>query len=653
MPHGQSAPDTSLPPMRRERADSGRPVALPGSYYAAIDGLRAVAILSVLLFHTGLYENGLFGVDVFFVLSGFLITLTLLRGQHAQGGIRLGSFYIRRAKRLLPMLLLTLGLTFWAVIELADPLTRARFVDQALASIVYLTNWEQILTGSSYWEGFGAINPLGHMWSLAITEQFYLTWPVLMFLVFRIGRRPSDSTDFSHQRSPVRARIVLGLALVGFVVAGAQPLLRFDGTNSDRMYLGTDTHVMGLLAGAAAAAAHFLWLHRRALLQDLGGRAPEVQLWQRILITAVSMSALVALVILAVSAHSYEQAWLYQWGFSAVGGLSAILILTLTSPANLLTPVLSIPPLVGIGKVSYTMFLVHLPIYWLITAVNRAAGPIDLLVLGIPFSLLAAGALHHLFAEPFRLRTWNRAGKILFTAWLAATMAALLVLPNALQYRGVGAGQTAVLTLGDSLANDFAAALGTVAGPDLTVHDGGLPGCGVAGASRTRTAVGITAPTPDGCNPWEDRWNEALERVRPDVVLVNTAWDAVQLEIDGRWADLTDEDRAADYRRHLGRMLAVAGSTGAQVIVADARLHNAVVTPEQARAFNDLLDEAVEAAPGVRLLELQRRVCTRSECPVFTEQGEHRYLDDRVHFTQAGKEEIAPWLKSEVLRSIA
>ncbi len=636
---------------RRGRLGSGRPVPLPTTYYAAIDGLRAVAILSVLTFHTGLYANGLFGVDVFFVLSGFLITLTLLREHHRTGAIRLGTFYARRAKRLLPVLLLVLGLALWAVLVFGDPATRERFVQQGLASLVYLTNWEQILAGQAYWEGFGGINPLGHMWSLAITEQFYLLWPILLFAVFLIGPRPSSGQDFRFQRTTRRAAIVMWIAIAGFLFASVQPLLRFDGTNSDRMYLGTDTHMMGLLAGAAAAGVHFLWVQRRALLVDLGGVPRTAGFWQRIAITATSFASFASIVLLSLNAHSYEQAWLYRWGFAAVGALTAMLILTLTSPANLLGRALRFPALVGIGKVSYTLFLVHLPIYWLITAIEPASTPLDLLILGVPFSLLAAGALHHLFAEPMRLRSWKKSGTVVFTAWMAATIAAFVVLPSYVQHQGAGTGQTSVLTLGDSLANDFASALGDVAGDELTVHDGGLAGCGVSGATAMRTAVGITQDAPKGCNPWEQRWQSELDRVQPDVVLVNVAWDAVQTEIDGRWGDLTDASRAEAYRGELRRMLRVAGSTGAQVVVADARLHNAIMTVPQASAFNALLDEALSTNSGVRKLRLQDQVCTAGACTTRTETGEKMYLDDRVHFSSAGKTQIAPWLKSQMLRA--
>ena len=637
----------------RREARAFAPLPLVASYFAAIDGLRAIAILSVLLFHTGLYSNGLFGVDMFFALSGFLITLTMLREFHRTGGIHLGRFYLRRAKRLLPLLFIVLALTLWGVAVLGTRAELERFGQQAVASLVYLTNWEQISAGQGYWDGFGAINPLGHMWSLAITEQFYLLWPLVMFLVLALGKRLSrgDGPN-SWQWSRRSAVMVLVLGVAGLAVAGAMPMLRFDGSNWDRLYLGTDTHVAGLIAGAVAASLNYLWLQRASIRNARAPRVlPRTDRWSVVVrgaaVSIVSVAALSAIVVLSLNASSYEEPWLYQWGFLAVALIGSLLILTLTSPNNILTRVFAWKPLVEIGKVSYTLFLVHMPIYWLILALAPYSTSWDLVVLGLPASLLLAGGLHHLVAEPIRLRRWRIKGTAAFSTLVAGVTAAVLLVPGLILATPAGAGSVKVLTLGDSLANDYASALGTYQGDRFTVVDGGLPGCGISGSTAQRTRAGITQSAPATCNPWESRWTTLIDDSTPDYVVVNIAWDAVTQQIDGEWTDLTDPAFAKTYRESLETLAEVTERPGLTVMVANSRLYNGVVSPEQATAFNTILDDFFADHPEIVKLDLQDEVCTADECAT-TVGDERMYLDDRVHFSAAGKQLIAPWLAEQI-----
>ncbi|WP_133616764.1 acyltransferase family protein [Leucobacter luti] len=623
-----------------------------------MDGMRAVAILSVLLFHTGLYSNGLFGVDLFFLLSGFLITLTMLREYHRTGIVHLGRFYSRRAKRLLPLLALTLGVTLLAVYIWGSRAELTRFGEQALASLVYLTNWEQIASGQEYWDGFGALNPLGHMWSLAITEQFYLVWPVLLLSVLLLGRMLSrrGSGGLRWQRSPISALLVLLVGGIGAIVAAAQPALRFDGTNADRMYLGTDTHTVGLFVGAVMAAISYL------LLQYSGKNGQRARtgagvVWGRVitwvLMSTLSLAALLGIIILSVRATSYEEPWLYRFGFTAVALLGGILVLTLTCRRNLISRLFAWPPLVETGRISYTLFLVHLPVYWTIQAVDPTVSPADIAILGIPLSLGLASGLHHLVGEPIRLRHWARRGTALFTGLMVTVTAAVLVVPELVQRTPEGHGETRVLTLGDSLANDLASALSRNASAAFTVTDGGIPGCGISGSSAQRTRAGIEQPSPRGCLPWQERWREEIRSTRPSIIVVHIAWDAVEQEIDGVWTDLTDPGFADRYRSALEEAIEVTAMPGTRVLLANARLHNGILSPEQGLAFNRILAAVLRDHPGIELLDLQGQLCSDEECGTQTEEGEDRYLDDRVHFSPAGKREIAPWLSQELLRAPA
>jgi lysophospholipase L1-like esterase len=275
--------------------------------------------------------------------------------------------------------------------------------------------------------------------------------------------------------------------------------------------------------------------------------------------------------------------------------------------------------------------------------------PWDLVLLGVLGSLLAAGALHHLIAEPIRIRPWRRRGAVIFCGFLAATVAFTAAAPSVWTWSHLGRGDLEVLVLGDSLANDFASAMGTATGDVVRVEDAGIPGCGVSGAVRMRTAHGITQDAPARCNPWADRYRRALADASPDAVVVNVSWDAVSLDLgDGAWTDLRNPATAAAYAEQLRELAEVTRAAGVPVLIANARPFNAIMTPEQVAAFNAVITAMIDEQPHMRLLDLAERVCTSTGCATTTAAGEARYLDDRVHFSAAGKREVAPWLTGAI-----
>src|SRR5690554_4146704 len=156
-------------------------------YLPALDGLRAFAVAGVLCYHGGLAwaQGGFLGVDLFFVLSGFLITTLLLREHEDRGAIALGAFWIRRARRLLPALGLLIVLVILYALFVAAPDELRTIRGDALATLGYVANWRFIATDDSYFALFQAPSPLRHVWSLAIEEQFYLLWPLIVYGVLR------------------------------------------------------------------------------------------------------------------------------------------------------------------------------------------------------------------------------------------------------------------------------------------------------------------------------------------------------------------------------------------------------------------------------------------------------------------------------------
>jgi peptidoglycan/LPS O-acetylase OafA/YrhL len=229
----------------------------------ALDGLRAVAVVAVLLYHAGVgwAGGGFLGVDVFFVLSGYLITGLLAREYVAAGAVALRRFYVRRARRLLPALFAVVaGVCAFVVLRL--PGEAAGFRDDASASLLYVTNWWFVAEGQSYFGGSGRPSLLLHLWSLAVEEQFYVVWPA--FLLVALGW--AGQTEHAER---VRAlwRAVGWATLLSACSVGLTVLLYSPWRDPSRVYYGTDTRAFELLMGVIVALVQ---IARRSWRADAG-----------------------------------------------------------------------------------------------------------------------------------------------------------------------------------------------------------------------------------------------------------------------------------------------------------------------------------------------------------------------------------------------
>lgn len=628
----------AVPPVEGGTAapsDGGRTAApatapLPSTYYRAVDGLRGVTVLSVLMYHTNLYHNGLFGVDLFMVLSGFLITVTLLRERSRAGRISLKKFYLRRAKRLLVPLIVVLGATAVAAAQLARSDEADRVLQQGVASLFYVANWEQIARGESYWDAMGIPGPLAHMWSLSLTEQFYLLWPPLLVLLCALVARRGRRADL------LVATVAAILAAVMTVVT----VLSYDGTNADLLYMGTHTHGVGLMVGAGAGVVAIAVARRRA-----AGTASRLP---RPIAEFLTFGLLAAIVTVSVRTATYEEPWLYAaGGMTVVALLGAGLILALTREDTLVARVFSTLPLVEIGKFSYALFLVHLPVFWVLQKTLEDPRPVNIALFGIPLSIALAAFLHHIVGEPVRIRRWNKAGGTAFVVLAVVATSGLAVAPTIVR-QSTGSGDVHVLVLGDSLGHDFATALTDYEGDRFTVTDGALNGCGVFSPETSRTTAVTQGPAP-GCLPWEDRWRDAVRESHPDVVVVNVAWDGAEQYVDGRWLDPCMPEYAERYERQLGSatQIATAGDPDRRVLLATSREFTPIAEPGWAACHTDLVRAHAEERPAVDVLELHDFVCTDTECLQTTPDGAPAYIDT-VHFSRAGMAWIAPWLADAI-----
>ena len=336
-------------------------------YRPALDGVRAIAIAIVVVHHTiGFPVNGFFGVDLFFVLSGFLIT-TLLFEEHARRGqVSLGGFYRRRALRLLPALFALLA-AFFVIACIGAALGETQ-LDRALlgvaAGIGYFTNLVVAFGGAA---GKTALpNELGHLWSLAIEEQFYLVWPVILLFVFRARPR---------------------LALVGLVAALAlitaqQVRLYLQGASEERIAYGSDTRSTSIVVGCMLAAA-LLTAARPGVLRLARVLAPFGAASFGILLLASPGARMFAPWSLAVA---FVGAWL--------------IVLALDS-RSLFGRTLSVPPLVFLGRISYALYLWHVPVY-VTFGLTDTPEWMDVPALGL--SLACATASYYLVERTFLRR---------------------------------------------------------------------------------------------------------------------------------------------------------------------------------------------------------------------------------------------------------
>jgi peptidoglycan/LPS O-acetylase OafA/YrhL len=362
------------------------PVEGTSSYLPGLDGLRAIAVLAVIAYHLNYSwaQGGLLGVEVFFVISGYLITDLLTAEYQRHQGIRLPQFWARRARRLLPALFVMLFVvTGWVTLFDRSQLPAMR--SDLIPGIFYYSNWWFIFQHVSYFAKFGPPSPLGHLWSLAIEEQFYLVWPFIVLAGLKWIRD---------------RRALITLTLAGAAASAIEMALLFSpGADPTRIYDGTDTRAFALLIGAALA-----------LVLPRNRTFAQVTLGARRLLDTVGGAALVGIFVMFWRTGEYDS-FLYQGGMVLLSSLTALVIAVTVHPGARLGSWLGKEPLRWIGERSYGIYLWHYPVIVLTTPLGAAPNLLRA-TLQVAASIVLAALSWRYVEQPVRHgalgRVWER-----------------------------------------------------------------------------------------------------------------------------------------------------------------------------------------------------------------------------------------------------
>ena len=437
-------------------ADSGQ------RYVPGLDGLRAVAVLAVIAYHLNLgwAPGGLLGVGIFFTLSGYLITDLLMAHHAATGHLGLARFWQRRARRLLPALFVLLAVVAgWVALAQRGQLPALR--GATVAALGYVSNWWLTAQSASYFARFGPPSTLGHLWSLAVEEQFYLIWPWLLLIGLLLTRAMSDESR--------RVWFVRGSLALAAISSILMAVLYHPGYDPTRVYDGTDTRAFALLIGAALAFAR-----PSRLMPAQPGRPRQ-------LLDAVGGAGLIVIGVLIWRTGQYS-AFMYRGGMVLLSLATAAVVLAVVSPAGHIGRLLGWRPLRWVGVRSYGIYLWHYPVIVLTTP---ASGQQTLLrgSLQVAATVAIAALSWRFIEEPIRHGAIGR--------WIAQVRSGALQPPTR---RGWASAVLACWALALAIAALAGAVPGASAGPAVAASSASAAGGAASGStSSSQSAGGIRA----------------------------------------------------------------------------------------------------------------------------------------------------------------
>ena len=546
------------------------------AHHRGLDGLRGVAVILVIIFHSGLgwLPGGFLGVSVFFTLSGFLITSLLINECENTGRIDLKAFWGRRLRRLAPASLVVIagvvGLASW----LSTSIEASRIKGDAISATLYFSNWRFIFSGHSYGELFASPSPLQHLWSLSIEEQLYVIVPVVIAGLFALGLR----------------RRAIGIV---FLIAVAGSTIATMFTNSHELiYYGTHTRAAELLLGSALACL-------------FGHRIERLAVQKAKPLSTMYIVPLLGVIVLA-RFSSVNSPWVYSGLLTLFAGLSAICLIA-SVHAGPVRSILSSSPLVRIGEVSYGLYLIHWPVIVWLNSERVDLQPTALFGVQVIVTVILTVASYWLIEQPIRRR------KVLLSVrWAASTFVAavvgVLILASAIlasastqvdttpdvlvtiastssvadssnvtsttivsssakPARVDRTGPLSVLVIGDSTAENIATALAQASDGSLGVISGGVLGCPLLKVAQVRDRKDSQQDV-SYCPNNEQLVRDHVSEVDAIVVIAGVAnqW-AFQYAGSDVWVEPASDQYKADLNGFLENIEAIVASRGLPVLV--------------------------------------------------------------------------------------
>jgi peptidoglycan/LPS O-acetylase OafA/YrhL len=641
----------------------------------ALDGIRALAVALVLADHGGIpgVPGGFIGVDVFFVLSGFLITSLLLDELGRTGAIDLPGFWVRRARRLLPALIIMV-MSVVVLRELFPSDAVAAVRDDAVAAFFWVANWVFVFRDTDYFTQGDTPSPLQHTWSLAVEEQYYVVWPLVLVAAVVLLALLTRHRDALPKLRTVRI-VVFVIAVAGAAASAVAACLMVSESSRNRVYFGTDTRVQALLVGAAAAA---LLVRDWPALARYGTQIRSR--WGR---WVAQILPVIGLTMLAVVAHfATGSAPEFRRGLLIVVAIAAIFIVAPVAleQRGLVAQVLAFPPLVWLGTISYGVYLWHWPVFLALNGERTGLTGMPLFAIRALATVTLAAMSWWLIEQP--IKRWRPAHvpqlRLAVATLATVAVATMVVVPVGIKQGGdrpagpdvlaaavqpevpVEIGGTArpapgtrtVAVFGDSMAWTMMRYLPPT--PGFKFVDFTTIGCGIARGGPYRS-TGETVTQKPECETWPARWAQRISHAKPDVVLLIIGrWETVDRVNEGDWRHVGEPAFDGYLGGELRRALDILGSTGARVVVTTAPYNRRGEQPDgslypedepdRVDAWNTLLRRVVGGRKNATVLDLNDKLCPDGSYANRIDGIKMRM--DGLHPTPEAVKWLTPWLEA-------